>query len=432
MRRVPALWNYLNAFGRSVGIAGAHVTWPAEPVEGFMISRRASTAGLSGTTHPEELAPAAGDGGTEEFEEMFVEEGFLSVSTHRSRYDWLRRFWIDDNVAFDLALKALERSEPEFVFVYFHLPDVAQHNFWPARQEPGDDNLAAFEPIFRAYEYVDGRLADLLTQVGTTRTAFMVVSDHGAQGRGNVTLFERRSDRLLEAMGYLSFRSDVDVDEIDTESSLVIPGTETGTMVQFWVNVRNPELEDPARRDEVAQRCLAALRGLRFDRSGRRVFEKIGRSSKDSDVLIARLGVTELDLDDSVTLRGRSFPIQDFYAPLSLGGNHTDRGVLIAAGPPFRKGHRLVPEVLRVKRPPWGGFGVRDVAPTVLAAMGLPIPDSMDGRVLEPIFEPAFREGRSFSSEPVEIDWEPYDPEGLDTEAPDLMVEMLRALGYAR
>jgi predicted AlkP superfamily phosphohydrolase/phosphomutase len=242
---------------------------------------------------------------------------------------------------------------------------------------------------------VDGRLADLLTQVGTTRTAFMVVSDHGAQGRGNVTLFERRSDRLLEAMGYLSFRSDVDVDEIDTESSLVIPGTETGTMVQFWVNVRNPELEDPARRDEVAQRCLAALRGLRFDRSGRRVFEKIGRSSKDSDVLIARLGVTELDLDDSVTLRGRSFPIQDFYAPLSLGG-------------------------------------VRDVAPTVLAAMGLPIPDSMDGRVLEPVFEPAFREGRSFSSEPVEIDWEPYDPEGLDTEAPDLMVEMLRALGYAR
>ena len=61
--------------------------------------------------------------------------------------------------------------------------------------------------------------------------------------------------------------------------------------------------------------------------------------------------------------------LDEFYAPLRFRGTHNDRGILIAAGPPFRRNHRLVPEdpgrAGEIR--PSGALGVRDVSVTVLA-----------------------------------------------------------------
>jgi predicted AlkP superfamily phosphohydrolase/phosphomutase len=58
-------------------------------------------------------------------------------------------------------------------------------------------------------------------------------------------------------------------------------------------------------------------------------------------------------------------------------GKHQLDGVLIAAGGPIRRGATTA-------------AGIRDIAPTVLALLGLPIPRDMEGRVLEALFEPSF------------------------------------------
>ena len=57
-------------------------------------------------------------------------------------------------------------------------------------------------------------------------------------------------------------------------------------------------------------------------------------------------------------------------------GKHQIDGVLIAAGGPIRRGATAK-------------AGIRDIAPTVLALLGLPVPRDM-GRVLKDLFEPAF------------------------------------------
>ncbi len=434
MRRVPALWDYLAAFDRRVGVAGAHVTWPAEPVPGFVISRRVSEAGLPATTHPPELAERAGDGRPAAFEAAYVASGIVSRDAERFRHDWMRRIWIDDVTAFDLALDALEGEAgvPDLVFVYFHLPDVAQHNFWPDAATDREAKRRGLEPIFRSYEYVDGRLAELVERVGQEGTAFVVVSDHGhgSKDSGAMVLFERHTDRLLEALGYLRFGPD---GEIDRRASRMLPGSETGSMVQLWVNTDNPDLATRESRERVVKGCVAALRGLRFDGSGRRLFVKVGRSRDDPDVVIGRIGVRDSDARETVTIGGRPIAVQDLYAPVPFFGTHTDRGVLIAAGPPFAAGRPRPPEPSPPpRRRPAGAAGVRDVAPTVLAVLGLPVPDTMDGRVVEEVLAPAFRSGRRFEPEPVALDWSPHRPEGLDGEFSDTMVEMLRALGYAR
>jgi predicted AlkP superfamily phosphohydrolase/phosphomutase len=60
------------------------------------------------------------------------------------------------------------------------------------------------------------------------------------------------------------------------------------------------------------------------------------------------------------------------------GGTHRRDGILVAYGKPFRKGIEVE------------GAELTDMAPTILHLMGQPVPDDMDGRVLEELFEPEF------------------------------------------
>jgi len=64
---------------------------------------------------------------------------------------------------------------------------------------------------------------------------------------------------------------------------------------------------------------------------------------------------------------------------LKLGGwMHSETGVLVAAGPGIRK------------RASASDASVLDIAPTVLAILGVPVPRDMDGFVAADILDPGF------------------------------------------
>ncbi len=100
---------------------------------------------------------------------------------------------------------------------------------------------------------------------------------------------------------------------------------------------------------------------------------------------------------------------------------HRQQGIFVAAGPGIKRDELI------------HGAGLLDIAPTVLALLGLPVADDMDGRALTQIF-----------SEPVELDritsYEPPHPQdgmprGLSAEESDPFaarqaMEQLAALGY--
>lgn len=58
-------------------------------------------------------------------------------------------------------------------------------------------------------------------------------------------------------------------------------------------------------------------------------------------------------------------------------GDHRMDGVFVAAGPPFRPGAK--PE----------GATLLDIAPTILRLLGVPLPDDLDGRVLDEVLDPS-------------------------------------------
>ncbi len=92
-------------------------------------------------------------------------------------------------------------------------------------------------------------------------------------------------------------------------------------------------------------------------------------------------------------------------------------GVFLAVGPGVKANHLLE------------GPSVYDIAPTILAALGLPVPENMVGAVLEDLFEPG-------ALAPVVTVPEPswYTPKALDTPRDAEMeqgeIEFLRSLGY--
>ncbi len=109
---------------------------------------------------------------------------------------------------------------------------------------------------------------------------------------------------------------------------------------------------------------------------------------------------TKLAPDLTVVLgdwRYRTIGLYDFTTnkviPPAFGptGDHRMEGVLVASGPAFRAG--ATPQ----------GATLLDIAPTILHLLGVPIPDDMDGRVLDELLDPALAMASYSSTENASV-----------------------------
>jgi predicted AlkP superfamily phosphohydrolase/phosphomutase len=110
-------------------------------------------------------------------------------------------------------------------------------------------------------------------------------------------------------------------------------------------------------------------------------------------------------------------PLKDRREPT---GTHRPEGVFIAAGPGVRRGARL------------SQLSILDVAPVLLDALGLPIPEDLEGRVPKELYEPSRMAARPSSMgertrRPLEAIQE---PEPREEEGQEEIVQRLKALGY--
>ncbi len=99
------------------------------------------------------------------------------------------------------------------------------------------------------------------------------------------------------------------------------------------------------------------------------------------------------------------------------GGTHVRDGILIAHGESFKKGAEI------------HGARLIDMAPTILHLLGQPVPEDMDGRVLEELFEPAF-----MTRNPIQVGVSEIFDGGQGTNYTDeeaaVIEQRLKDLGY--
>ena len=274
LRRTKALWNILGDLDRKVGFVGWWVTWPAERVNGYMVSSfvpLSQTAtddtptkgtlvdSMSGQTWPpdliDELRPLirSAESVTQAEAERFMtleEDDFQMPVVEGFRWAYSA-----DETYRAVARKLLtEDPDIDLVGLYFSGIDVVSHRFWEfyrpewyPKMTPKVEIEKFHTVIPSYYEYFDEILGEILSfrRPGDT---FVVLSDHG---------FGREGGHLLG----------------DPPGILVMAGHN----IQAGGDLRDPQLID------IAPTALAAL-GLATakDMDGRVLVEAFTRDWKNS------------------------------------------------------------------------------------------------------------------------------------------------------
>lgn len=207
-RRVPALWNEASAVGRTVSVSGWWASWPAEPVDGVLVSDRLFfLLGDSGGGEPagtlvyppereaafRELAARAeretGEADVRSLLPVSDEAYRKAVAAHRGMadpIDGFRRIMVGTRTYFGATLLAAEQaaSPADLTMVYAIGTDEVGHLLSPYLPPPlpGADpafSAAAAVGVARYYAVVDRWLGRLLATCPESECAVLVVSDHG-------------------------------------------------------------------------------------------------------------------------------------------------------------------------------------------------------------------------------------------------------------
>lgn len=201
LRKTEALWNLLGDSGVGVAVTGWWATWPAEPVQGFLVTDRvayqlfkdvvADTASDSrGKSWPatlfDELRPRIVAPGAITDREIagFVDLRALGAldDDARERLDALKTVVASTRTYEAIALELLRRSPSGFHAVYNESTDTVAHLFMSFRPpaQGMDRRLAAAYggAVDEAYRQADASLGRLLAATGPGWNV-IVLSDHG-------------------------------------------------------------------------------------------------------------------------------------------------------------------------------------------------------------------------------------------------------------
>lgn len=216
-RKAPALWNVATALGRSVGVVAWWASWPAEPVEGFVISDRVSyqlsgyesRGEQEGLVYPadaaEWLLPLRRDEtdvtDAEIREFVDVPAGALAAARASGKgygepLVHLSRVLASTDTYHRMTMEAVRRYRPALLLTYVEGTDTIGHLFGPFTP-PRQSHIAEEDvrryghAADRYYAKADAQLGELLALLGP-ETTVVLCSDHG---------FTWGHDRPREASG---------------------------------------------------------------------------------------------------------------------------------------------------------------------------------------------------------------------------------------
>jgi predicted AlkP superfamily phosphohydrolase/phosphomutase len=435
-RRAPALWNILSAAGKRVGVLGVPATYPPEPVNGFMVSGFDSpvcTHVDRSFVYPPSLYHEVRGWKFADFQESAIGPGWHG--------DALRRLLETIREKEGIATRLLTREPWDFFMVVFGESDTVAHHFWlfhdpdSPRHQPGPKDA-----IRQVYERLDRAVGALVAAAGEGVT-IGVVSDHGFGGAGTGVL---HLNNWLVEEGYLRF-APARRPLLKTVALATVPERWRGGLFRRFSGLA-ARAESASRSGGIDWRNTQAwseemnyFPSIRVNLKGREPLGQVPSGSYDAfcDGLCRRLEswgpvarawrrdalysgdyvtraadiILELALENGYSyscLRSRGGPSFRRVGPgeylggkeRGMNGNHRPVGVLFLSRPASCRAARLI-----------------DVAPTVLAALGVAGPPMEGVSLLGASHGPSSETGGA-----AEQDYTP--------EQERIIEERLRSLGY--
>jgi len=453
-------WDCAGGRGLRIGALWVPITYPPWPVNGVLVSGYPTPDSARSFGHPESVA-AALPGLTEN------SAFFNSARPDRVASELIRLARDRGHVAAEL----LRLETFDLFVVVLGSIDRAQHDFWRHHDprsplhDPAEANQYG-STILDTYRASDRAIAELLEAVSPNTTLF-VLSDHGAGGAADRAVHLNawlRHQNLLVARPPGPARRALAAsyrwlkDHVASKEQLfrLLPPSLRRQVTAFdaaamfglrsvnWAQTRAyrfplyPPFEGIAinlagrqpqgcvalRDYEPLRDCiLADLRKLCDPRDGEAIVERVFRREEVfAGAHLERLPDIVVEFRPGYAggpaLWGHWLGAVPVRQLRKLSGQHRMDGILIAAGAALRHGAKIE------------GATLADLAPTILYALGLPHPTSMDGRVLTELFDPTYVAEHPVESVEADLPQAKPTSQGLSAREQAEIAERLRALGY--
>jgi len=459
-RAVPTIWRLLSEAGIRVGVVNVPFTYPPEPVNGFMVSGMDAPAFDARSVFPSDLY--------DDIQRRFPAYDMSPVSRRGDSYD-LTALAGQGTTLVDVALYLHARQPVDVLAFVFPGVDHVSHRCWHARRVRWQDEVVD-DILLWTYQQIDAAIGRLLEAV-PEEAVKIILSDHGFMGIDTVVnlngalrdaglLVYRGESRAggrearpgrrllgrlraaakqrlsLDAQRWLMRRFglvrrlnwSLRAGEIDWSKTRIFTA---GPFGMLRLNLRGREAQGCVEPGDTAKQVLseaeAALKRLRGPASGEQLIARLTlrdelyqgeRAAEGPDAVVVLK--PEVGCYLPPPMQGADTPavLVRRDAAKAYGvrqeGTHDFDGVLVIAG-------AKIPSARRAET------GIADLAPTLLAMLGQPVPEHMDGTPIREALGEA--EVKRRPQRPLANDDE-FREAGYTDEDVAEMEERLRSLGY--
>ncbi len=444
--RAPRLWDWLTQHGRTSLFLNVPMTYPPSPLAGVLVGGMLTPGTHVQFTHPPEVRErllALMPDYQVDVEMQHTEKDRTSPRGMRAHLQEVRKATEQRTRAWEFLLEAY--GPFDVAMIVYEGTDRVQHPLYGyAANTPPEDADPEWEKrrawVWDYYKFLDEHLGRVLETCADAKH-IIFLSDHGF----GPLHWEFCANEWLAAHGWLRFRSGANrlyrplrplarwakrilprkfvqrskeaitgLRAIEWEHTVAYSGgpTEDG----IWINLKGREpLGTVERRayEQVREEIIAALKETRLP-DGRPLCRGVYRREDvyTGDYVDLAADIV-LDLEEGVRFTSLRNPTGPFREVLPAGqGTHRREGVVAIVTPGVSPGAFDAP------------LEMAAMAPTILALLGLPVPDgAFDGRVISDVVPRHETTGDVLQSPRVE-------QQEYTQEESQLLEDHLRSLGY--
>lgn len=435
--RSETVWSIVSRHGLTATALNFPLMAPPRPIAGCVIPGWVLWRFLRRSCHPaglyDRVKDLPGFDPRELAMNLELERKALNGCPPAEQEDWVRMHSRRERQWFEI-LAYLMRNEPhDLTAIVFDGVDKLQHLFWnlldPGCASRADGGIRQL--CLDYFRQLDGLIAETVALAGEEANVF-IVADHGFGPSREVV----HVNGWLARHGYLTWsgldpteQDDADtlgvgiigwMDQlIDWDRTTAYARTPSSNGIHICVaGRRGPGGIAPDDYPAFRRRLREALLELRDPRTGERVVTAVWTREEAFPGPLAG-GAADLTLE----LRDGGFistvKSDVFVVPRAEPvGTHRPDGIFLARGPAVAEGARLAP------------LSVLDVTPILLHALGVPVPEDLEGRVPLDAFKTEW-----IRAHPVAVG-EPTRPPAIFPAAPperdgeEQVLARLKALGY--
>jgi len=456
-RKSKTLWNYVSDAGKKVVVINVPMTFPADELDGIMIAG-VDTPGIwsKGFTFPvsffKELQAVIKDYTIEADVPHLIKAGKKN-SAVTSLFETIDKRYE--------ATKYLMKRYPWDLFVVvFTATDSVQHFFWDD-MDPDFDSV-----IFQIYKRIDDVISRILENAGDSST--VILSDHGGG-------FNQRGAEYLNVwlneMGLLRYKETNKVEKklmrgfdavyrfVDRVFSRkakqklakLLPGIREkveaathfqniewsltkafsdGSRDEIWINMKGREPEGIVEQGEEYEKLrdfiIHELSQCCDIKTGKKVAKRVFRREEIySGKHVSKAPDIYVDWQREFIISGLqnrdqslSFKHYKHIKPPIWSGGHRENGILIISGSMVKKNLELI------------NSNIIDVTPTILYLLGLPIPNDIDGRIIQDAIDDDYLKNHAPLYKSIETDSEKAMEKDYSDEEADKIKKKLKTMGY--